>query len=199
MAIWQVTLKQRWLGQEVRNVLHYEGAQESLTASEATELANDFRGDFTSTTGLVGALSNDWTLYGVAVRRVDEAGWPTVELGFTAGPLVGTNAAENLPTQVALLVHGTAYAQKPNRVRTYFGGMPETQSVDGLWSPAVQTLFLTFAAVLHSESIGGDLWERVAVEWSGDRTHVVAWNTIENYFVTPVPATQRRRRIGVGQ
>jgi len=199
MPIWQVTMKQRVLNQEVRNVIYYLGAQETLSGSEQQELADDMRADWATTTGLINnVLCTAWRLYGINLRRVDEPGWPSIDLGFTSGELVGTGSAEVMPTQVAVLIHGTAYAQKPNRVRTYLGGVQEAAIAASQVTPAAQATILTFAGVLHSESIGGDLWKRVAAKWDTDRTHVVAYNEITNYAVSATPATQRRRRIGRG-
>lgn len=204
MAVFQVSLLQRWLAQEVRNILYYETAQESLSTAQLQELADDIRAVHV-THWPAASRSNDWQLYGIGVRRVDAEGYPGIDVGFTAGALAGTSTAENVPTQIALLVHGVSYVQKPNRVRSYWAGVTEGQIVDGIMNAAVQGFGLALAQNLDSLTIDGQAWERVSVQWAMSEDtppqrlgYVSDWNVIDTYFVTSVPATQRRRRIGVG-
>ena len=204
MAVYQVTHLQRVLGQEVRNDFYYETAQETLSTAQLQELADDIRAIYVAEWPAA-SRANDWQLYGISIRRVDEEGYPGIDVGFTSGAFVGTSTAENLPTQVALLVHGVSYVQKPNRVRTYLGGLAETQTQDGLFNTTTLGLALSLIEALDSLIIDGQAWERVTVQWAMSEDdpperlgYIDAWNVIDNYFAVAVPATQRRRRIGVG-
>ena len=197
MAVHQVTHLQRFLGQEVRNVYHYETTHESLSAAQLQELADDIRAAWVSAVGAVNQ-SNDWSLYGISTRRVDVAGIPGIDVGFTSGALAGTATNESLPSQIAMLAHGVAYVAKPNRVRTYLSGLVENHLSDGIWASAAMTARLNLMNALDTLTIDGVSWERVSVEWNLAHTAVVEWNQMFTYFVSEVPATQRRRRIGRG-
>lgn len=198
MAIWQVAIKQLVAGQECRNVWHYRSVGDSLTAGDLTDLADTIRAGFAGQGA--GNIPNDWQIYGITVRRVDEAGWPGTEVGFTSGPFVGTATNDTLPTQVALLTHGTVMAQQPNRVRTYHTGLAENHCVDGVWTTAIRSQKLLVDTTLASINLvdAGEI-VRVAVKWDPTRSYVVDSNDITTWFSSSIPATQRRRRIGRGQ
>jgi len=204
MAVYQVVHLQRLLGQEIRNIFYYETAQTDLSTAQLQELADDIR-DVYVASGIVPHRTNDWQLYGITIRRIDAAGYPGIDVGFTSGALVGAAASENIPTQVALLVHGVSYVQKPNRVRTYLGGYNEGGTVDGIWHATTQAVSLDLVELLDTLTIDGQTWERVTVQWAMSNDdpperlgYADSWNVIDTYFVSSVPATQRRRRIGVG-
>lgn len=204
MAIWQVVWKQRLLGQEARNVLHYEGANTSLGLIELTEIADQIRASWVTHVGVANQV-NDWQLYGIGLRRVDSAGFPSIDVGFTEGPLLGTSSNEALPSQVAMLIHGSTYTQKPNRVRTYLCGLAEGHSVDGIFTPASVASRVALIEENDELSVGPGTWTRVAVRWAMSNDdppvslgYVTDWNEIDEYFGVSVPATQRRRRIGRG-
>lgn len=197
MAIWQVTHLQRLLGQEVRNVFHYTAAPTSLSAAQLQELADDIKAIYVAGTEDANR-TNDWSLYGVNVRRVDVAGVPGQDVGFTGGSLVGASAGENVPTQIAILVHGVSYVTKPNRVRSYLAGHSISAIADGLVDAAFRTSALGLIQALDTLTIDGQTFSRVSAQWDALHETVVAFNEIDNYFVSDVPATQRRRRIGRG-
>lgn len=197
MAVQQVTHLQRFLGQEVRNVFYYETAHESLSAAQLQEVADDIRALYVAQIGAAN-ISNDWALYGVSIRRVDVAGIPGIDVGFTSGTLSGTATNESLPSQIAMLAHGVSYVAKPNRVRSYLAGLVENHLVDGYWAAAAMTQRLNLINALDTLTIDGVSWERVAAQWNTAHTLVDDWNQIATYFISDVPATQRRRRIGRG-
>lgn len=204
MAVYQVVHLQRLLGQEVRNIFYYETAQETLSTAQLQELADDIRALYV-TGRAASTMSNDWSLYGITVRRIDAEGYPGIDVGFTSGAYTGTSTTENIPTQIALLVHGVSYVPKPNRVRTYLSGYVETNITDGKFNTARVAAEVAFIETLDTLTIDGQAWSRVSVEWalSDDVPpvrlgYVTDWNVIDNYFGTDIPATQRRRRIGVG-
>jgi hypothetical protein len=195
--IYQAVALQRWLGQEVRNILYYEFSGTSPTTTTLQDMSDDVRGAWSTSIG--SALTDEWALYGVIWRRVDEAGWPGVEYGFTSGVLTGTNTTgESQPTQVAMLVHGLAYTTKPNRVRSYLGGFTELALSDGLFTSTAITNGGLWASALDTLAFGGETMTRVAAQWNPDHSVVVATNPIGTYTVSQVPGTQRRRRIGRG-
>jgi len=189
---------QRWLGQEVRNVAYYSSGATTMGGGEGAELADAFRVAW-SVVAFNNLRDTEWQLYGVQLRRVDVAGLPSQEFGFTAGALAGGNAAESVATQVALLVHGVAYTAKPNRVRMYLAGLTEGYIVNGLWSTATLTSALVMVDDLHTISTASYSYDRVSARWNAANTLVDLWNEIEDYFAEDVPGTQRRRRIGRGQ
>lgn len=197
MGIWSVTLNQLILGQEIRNVWHYTGQAEQLSSADTVDLADFIRAVYAS----VGPtnFSNDWRLYSITVRKVDEPGWPSVEVPFTDGPFVGTSAGENLPTQCCLLVHGSTYTLKPNRTRTYHGALLEGHLADGYWNSTAQSQRLTLDAGTDEINLpdAGDIF-RCAVKYDRTLDYVTDANVITSFTVSVVPAVQRRRRIGRG-
>jgi hypothetical protein len=197
VAIFQVVIKQRWLGQEVRNVLYYDTDLSALTAAQRLQLADGIRAMYV--TFATSRLVNDWSLYAFDIRRVDVPGEPTLEVFPTAGTFVGPVAVESLPTQVALLMHGFSQTSRPNRIRQYIGGLGEGSMGDGIWLPGAVSGANTLGSSLLAPTVtGSSRFDRVAAGWNPSRTQVVAFNKILLIGTTEIPATQRRRRIGRG-
>jgi hypothetical protein len=197
MEIYQATCLQSWLGQEIRNVLYYEYSGSAPSSAILQGMADDIRGAWS--TGHNTYLKNTWRLYGVDWRRVDAPGWPTVGFGFTSGDLVGAlSSGEDIPTQIALLVTGTAYAPPPNKVRTYLAGFTEAGLNNGLFATSVRNAAVTWASAIDTLADSGETMTRVAVKWDRVNDVVTDYNAVGNYFTSQVPATQRRRRIGRG-
>lgn len=198
MPIYRVNHDQVARGQVVMNVLHYETTGE-LSLAQMEEAADDMRAAYVSENFELRHV-NEWAWNTVTFRRVDIPGLPELTVNFSAGPLVGTSTADDTPLQVALLVTGQAMTEFPRRVRTYFGGFSEGQLTEGLWSDAIVLEALQVISNLDDIDIVDDVLERVAVRYNdlGDGPFVEAWNRVTTYDVTEVPATQRRRRIGVG-
>jgi len=180
------------------NVLHYDVGG-VIAPATIVEIADDIRAKYVSST-LAANLSASWAYVGVEVRRVDLADEPSISAAPTAGSLAGTSAGDPLPSQIACLVSGTALTPFPRRVRTYIPGITEGSLTAGLFSSTFRTRAQDFVEALDNITLTGDLMDRVAVRYtdSGSGPAVTAFNSIATYSVTSVPATQRRRRIGVG-
>lgn len=199
MAIWQVTHKQRWLLQEVRNVFYYDTGVGDPSDSEWQDIADEIRADYSSE--LSGHLVDDWQFYGIDYRKVSVAGLLSFSKTPTAGAFVGTSTAQSTATQVALLISVKGTTTKPNRARTYLGGNPQTGLIGSIWSSAYLNNaedFIDLQSVLNAG--GTNPLTRVAAQWNTSHTMVIVFNNIAgaSAVASQVPATQRRRRIGVG-
>jgi hypothetical protein len=199
MTIYQVTHKMRWLGQEVRNVYYYETIDAEPSALEWDDIVDEIRGDFDSLLKTI--LSQQWAFWGIDYRVVSSPGLLSFEALPTAGELVGTSATDDVATQVALLISVKGVTTKPNRARTYLSGMTQGQVNDSLFAAGVRAdaeEFIDMQSVLNAAGVNE--LQRVAAEWNNGHTQVVASNNIAGRAskASLVPATQRRRRIGVG-
>lgn len=200
MAVFQVVHKMTLLQQEVRNIYYYETITGNPSASEWQDICDEIRSDFATTIG-ASTFSNNWKFWGIDYRQVDTAGLPSFSVLPTSGDLDGTNANDDLPTQIALLVTAKANVTKPNRVRTYYCGFTEENTTDGLWGATIRGLvedFFDDQTVLNAA--GTNELQRVSAQWNTGHTAVVAYNNVAAApgKASEVPATQRRRRIGVG-
>lgn len=199
MPIYRVNVNQELLGQSIMNVFYYQ-TTDTLDSSQLQEVADDIRTAWATFDASAG-LAADWMLTGATFRQVDVPNLPEVTVTPLAGPLVGSAASQPMATQVALLVRGQANSPFPRRVRTYLAGLTEGALDDGIWNTtAAQAASQLIALDMDEIVAGNDQLERVSVrlgdEGSGEQ--VVAFNRVTFYDVTQVPATQRRRRIGVG-
>jgi hypothetical protein len=199
MAVFQITTLQRHLQQECRNVYYYETITGNPSTSEWEDIADEIRGYF-NTWG-ASSFSDQWLLYGITFRQVDTAGLPSFTVGFTAGDLAGTNAADALPPQNALLVSVKGNTTKPRNARTYYCGFVEDSQADGIWLSGVLTNSVTHCgSMAELNAAGTNALERVSVTWNTGGTAVTDYNNITAGAIqaSSVVATQRRRRIGVG-
>lgn len=199
MAIFQVTHKQRLLLQEVRNIYYYETITGDPTSAEWQDIADEIRVDFTG--DINDDQSDSWSFYAIEYRKVDVAGLLSVEVFPTAGDLAGVNANNEVPTQIALLVSVKGTTIKPNRARTYLAGFTIAGLTDSIWGAnilAACELFIDLQSVLNAA--GTNELQRVSAQWNSSHTQVIAHNNIAASASkgSLVPATQRRRRIGVG-
>lgn len=197
--IYQVTWKMRWLNQECRNVFYYETQVGTPSTSEWQDIVDEIRGDLVSS--WIGTATPDWSFYGIDYRRVDTPGLLSLSATPTAGALAGSAGADNVATQVSLLVSVKGTTTKPNRARTYLCGMSKSAMTDSQWgssfTAAAETL-IDLQSVLNAA--GTNELQRVAAQWNTSHTQVVAWNNIAGSasIASAIPATQRSRRIGVG-
>lgn len=199
MTIYQVTHKMRFHLQEVRNTYYYETQVGEPSASEWGDIVDEIRADFLAE--LVARMVTAWLFYGIDVREVSTAGLPSVEYLPTLGNLVGTNVIDSTATQVAMLVSVQGLTSKPRRARSYLCGFAETFCVDSLWATAATDdaeVFIDLQSVLNAA--GANELQRVSAQWNTSHTLVTAWNNIAGRpsKASAVPATQRRRRLGVG-
>lgn len=200
MAVFQVTHLQRYQLQECRNVYYYETITGNPSVSEWQDICDEIRGDYVSEMGAA-AFHDSWEFYGITYRQVETAGLPSFLVLPTAGALVGTGAGDPVPAQIALVISAKANSTKPNRVRTYFTGFLETQITGGLFPSSVTDLWEAFFDVQSVlNAAGTNELQRVSVQWNGTHTQVVDYNNVAGAAgkAATVPATQRRRRIGVG-
>lgn len=199
MTIYQVVHKQRLHDQEVRNVYYYQTTVGNPSASEWQDIVDEIRADY-----LAFPVSNfvpEWSFYGIDYRIVDTAGLLSFEAIPTSGTLAGTSPVDSVATQVALLVSVKGLTTKPNRARTYMAGFAEDALTDSLWNAALRAnaeAFIDLQSALNGA--GTNPLTRVSAQWNTSRTQVVAFNDISGQpsQASTVPATQRRRRIGVG-
>lgn len=199
MAIYQVTHKMRWLLQECRNIYYYETQVGNPSTAEWVDIVDEIRADIAAE--IDNHLSEEWEFYALDYRIVDTAGLLTFEALPTSGLIAGTSVTDSLPTQVAMLVSVKGDTVKPNRTRTYFCGLTEASATDSLWLAAAMTAFEVFVDLQSVLNSGGtNPLQRVAAQWNSSHTQVVASNNIAGQAssASQVPATQRRRRIGVG-
>lgn len=199
MTIYQVTHKMRWHEQECRNTYYYETQVGNPSDSEWQDIADEIRADYVAE--LQASLSSDWEFYGIDYRIVDTAGLLTFQKTPTSGTLAGTHASDSVATQVALLVSVKGTTTKPNRARTFLSGMVEITLVNSKWTTNIRNAcqdFIDLQSVLNAA--GTNDLQRVAAQWNSGHTQVVATNNIagDASVASEIPATQRRRRIGVG-
>lgn len=199
MGIYMVTHKARWLLQEIRNVFYYTTMDDEPTDAEWQDICDEIRGDVVAE--IQGTLCDEYTWYGINRRRVDLAGLLSFDEVPTAGDVTGDVANDSLPTQIAMLLSVKGTTTKPNRARTYMGGFSELAVVDSLVIAGIRSNcedFIDMQSVLNAA--GTNELQRVAAEWNSSHTQVVDSNIISGSasVCSIVPATQRRRRIGVG-
>lgn len=199
MTIYQVVHKQRFHLQEVRNIYYYETTVGDPSTSEWQDIVDEIRGDYDSE--LKAGMVPEWEFYGIDYRIVSTAGLLSFSAVPTLGDLLGTNANDSVATQIAMLVSVKGTTTKPNRARSYLTGFTETGLVDSLWSASIQSdgeSFVDFQSVLNGA--GTNPLQRVAAQWNTSHTLVTVTNNIAGQasVASQVPATQRRRRIGVG-
>ncbi len=146
-------------------------------------------------------MSDDISIYGIDRRRVDSAGLLTFSETFTLGSAVGSLATQSVPTQIALLVSNKGTTTKPNRARTYLAGFTQADINNGLFDANARgngEAFIDLQSNLNAA--GTNPLSRVAAQWNTGHTMVIATNDISGAasVASFIPATQRRRRIGVG-
>lgn len=200
MTVFQVVHLQEFALQQVRNIYYYETITGNPSAAEWQDICDEIRADWaTFDTGNI--LVNDWKFYGITYREVSAAGLPSFTVLPTSGDKVGNSSGDYLPTQIAGLVSVKGNTTKPRNGRTYLCGFGDSAVDNGTFISAIVTaaeLFVDNQSVLNAA--GTNELQRVAVTWNSSGTQVVAYNNIAGAAanMSTVPATQRRRRIGVG-
>lgn len=198
-GIWMVTHKYVNLNQEVRNVFYYEEQQGTPTNSEWQDIADEIRGDWVS--DLQSHCHQSYVFYGIDYRQVDVAGLPSFTKSFTAGPALGTDAGNEMATQLAMVVSVKGNTTKPNRARSYLSGWIDGKLTNGLFEStpiADAESFIDFQSVLNAA--GTNDLQRVSAQWNTSHTQVIVTNNIAGSaaVAAAIPGTQRSRRIGVG-
>ena len=195
MPVIQLVAKMRQHGQEMRNVLYY--ANTLGGTAEVIELAAELADTYD--TILQPMLVDNWEFYGVDWRNLSAPGTPTFSVSVT--PFFGSVVAFPTANQVAAVVSFTANATRPNRARNYIPGLnAESFTEAGEIVGSYQTILQNWGdATLQLSSGIGDAqnWTRQAVQLSPAGL-LVDNNNLEYASVSPIPGTQRRRRIGSG-
>lgn len=199
MGTYQVVHQYRAFNQQMRNVFYYVTSVGEPTNAEWQTIADEIQADWVAE--LLSRISHDVTLFGINRRRVDSPGLFSFDETFTSGPSIGSSAVDIVPTQVALLVSNKGLTAPPNRARTYLPGLIETQVAESNWIAAAIAAAEAFIDLQSNLNTGGtNPLSRVAARWNVAHTFVEATNDLSGAASvgSPVPATQRRRRIGVG-
>jgi len=147
---------------------------------------------------LASALADDWSLSAFDVYDKTVPSVPAVEFLPTLGTLVGTSSSEPLPTTVAYLVSFKAQVAPPNRNRKYLAGFWNGQVAGGYFTTGTQTVVQAWAdgiLALGTSLSLAIVMEVVALNPDGT---VSGGNPLTSAVPKRIPATQRRRRIGVG-
>lgn len=195
MGILQITMKQTFVGQQVRNMLYFEG----LDAVQANAQAV---GDYLRTmwdTHLKVMLAPTWQLNDFTAREVQSAGLPPIEYSFTAGGVTGAAITEPVASQVAGIVSFKANTIRPNAARNYIAAINSSALVQSQFTAAATNLLFAWGQGVNGIRLAAPLGlDHVSARWNETRTYVTDTNVLTIAIARSVPGTQRRRRIGVG-
>jgi len=196
MAEYQVTLRFRSENQQVRNVLNYHlvgtepidwaDIETQISASWATNLAKHY------TPGLV--------YLGITVLRLDP-GFVSLDYNHGTSGIAGTAGDEPNATQLAALV--TLIGEQPltpARGRIYFAApVRDRLGVSAFFEAPFTTDLAAFMddMLLLTDGNGNQL-ELVIYSSVYPGKAALPFNKVASYIVRTTPATQRKRRIGVG-
>lgn len=196
MAIHQYQVRQTFLNQKMMNVFYYDHVQEDDAYKQ--EITDALRAAWVTQLAL-STLHTSWSLDEVVVRNVSLAGTLSQSFVPTLGAAVGTSATDPLPSQIALLVVTKGQSVKPNRTRTYLTGFVEGATTGGFFTSSFLTAARNWGlAVANLVTATKGTFTRRSVEWVGVPPVVADDNPVGTVIAFNVPATQRRRRIGVG-
>lgn len=193
----QVVLNQTLYSQQVRNVLHffYDAA---LTEETMQDIADSIRLAWADS-DLAALQVNNWRMSSVSIRPCGSTG-PHALIPFTLGDIIGQNVSQETVSQVAMLVslRNNGFVP-PTRGRIYLAGIATTFiDNEGQWvTTALDEPAALVASLLDLETIAENFLSlRIASRNANGTCDVL--NVVNNAQVQPVPATQRRRRLGVG-
>ena len=199
MSIYQIVTKGRDSeSNEFRNVHHYEFFSYVPTTVQLQEAIDAIDTAYKSNLQL--QFDSGVEFYAYDVRRVDLGNLPTVEFQPTAAAWFGTAAGDRIPNQVAALCTWKAQTTFPRTTRSYLFPFGEgSNNAIGRWQTSTLTDIIDFGDDMLELVITGDLnADKQAVEYSGTPRIVSSANDVTEVVVTNKPATQRRRRPGVG-
>ena len=195
MADINIVLKQTYRGQQVRNVLTFNNI--NFPEPEAQELADNIRLAFLNQ--VRDRLTSTWSLDGIEMVYNEVAPIFTIDVPFTLGPLTGTNSNLRIATTNALLVSLQSQNPPPNRGRIYFAGLgADSMGTDGLWEPAAISAFQIMVEAWKDgiATAGSEFFLRIGRK--NPSGLITASTPVTSVIGRPIPATQRRRRIGQG-
>lgn len=185
------------VGNEWRNVIHYEFPSYVPTTGELQEAVDELDGDYK--TGFQAIWPNEFGMDQYEARRVDLPDLPSAFFTATAGTWIGTASQDLLPLQTALLVTWKAPTAFPRTTRSYLpAGTEADNDTQGDPNPALITIANAFAVAVINLSITAQVDARkVAVKYTGTPRSVTTSNTIVTFVTKTVWASVRKRRIGI--
>jgi len=191
-----IVLNQILHGNVVKNVLVWNNLLDP--EPDAQEIADAIRQGFID--HVLSNIVNEWSLTSVTFIYNDEAPIYSIEVPFTAGPLQGASTAGATANQMCLLVSTTINGPPPNRGRVYFGGI-SLGAIDqsGNWALSAQQDYQGMVEFWRDgiTTTNNQIFLRIARR---DAAGLVTLSSaVENVIPREVPATQRKRRKGVGQ
>jgi len=144
-----------------------------------------------------GLHADDLTWNTIKVRDVHDAA-----LGFDRPVTVsGVGISEPMPKQIAaLVIWKTGLFGRRNTGRLYIPGIEEAQWNGTAWTSAFLTAITDFTEVARTVSITSfpDLADQFEFEQVVHSETYDVTNAVVTFGVSPNPATQRRRKSGVG-
>ncbi len=197
MAFLKTVINQKYYGQDVVNILCWSGSQATIANGQAItdELQQIFQDTLSTVQGTPYSFESV-TCYDAEAPN----GTPGVEFIPTGGGHVGVATGNPTPTQTAAILAFNTFDGPPHRGRIYIAGLTANLiSSIGTWnSTALSALDALGAKLLTFAADTGIIASHVVI---GNKPNIlVADQTagVNAYIARNVPATQRRRRIGVG-
>ena len=196
MAVWEVVID--WLidGTVAQNVLHYQ--DEDPVSIDWVEFADELRAQMII--DIQDTLVPSITYEGITVR-LDEVGSVGSTFTPTLGGLLGTSVNDQYSRVLAMLVRKNADSTvRPNRGRIYVPGVT-VEHLDGAgeWDAGSRNAHNDFwANILEITLVEGGDMSMVIKASNPTAPNTVDYNPVSSVGAQRIPATQRRRRIGVG-
>lgn len=189
---------QRLHNNDVVNVLNFEEV-DGFAIPTPERIAELIVTEWSTAMSLV--LSDEWQM--TKIEYYDSAnppGTPAIDVTPASLPLQGASTASAMPNQVSLLVNWKTVGGPPFRGRTNLGGVAANQlSNDGTWQPTA--LAAAAALAFNLTTLTDPNGPRAGLVIVSTNSSLVPAGTtapVSVQNVNPIPATQRRRRLGVG-
>lgn len=194
--IYEVSIVGAQTGSVIVNTLNYKTVVSiGIKASEMAALAEEILN--TVMPSLAALCSNTVNWNAIRVRDVAD---PLVGFDRLVS-VVGAGTSEPMPKQIAgLIVWKTGLIGRRNTGRMYLPGVEEINWTGSAWASAYLAAITAFAGVVNHLLIASfpdpaDTFEFQQVVYSD--TYLIS-NNVTSFGVSPNPATQRRRKSGVG-
>jgi len=199
MSIYRITVKAlHTAGGAQYNIHHYEFPGFVPTTGEAEEACQALADVYEEV--LMGQFADQVTFEEIEYRRVDVADLPTAVYVPTGWPRAGGGTGVSLPSQVAAVLRWVGNTTFPRSARTYLPSfVAGTLATNGQLTGAVQAVMNTAALAMEQLEITGQPdAQKVAVQYGGAPTAVIASNLVSQRPVEGTWGIQRRRRRGTG-
>lgn len=194
MGVLRCTINQTWLGQQIRNTIHYGGGDAIL--ANGVQIADAIRDAYVNS-GVLDRLSTSWSVRSVSMQDVQGNPGVTVEFPFTGGDLTGNSQNESITTQVAAIIRWLAYTARPNRGRIYQAGLQEGSMANSRIRSGTVNDLLNFGQELLDLPANTGLAMALVIARYNAGVYVGS-NIVEAVQVPDVPGVIRRRRLGSG-